>query len=959
MSFEMRTSLLLSTFLLLWPAISAQRFDNVALSEGHTVYALAADERGVVWMGTEQGLQNFDGYRATPHFTYGQTGNGHVRALLVRNDTVYGGTEYGLLRYDRRTAQYAPFGPHEPADIRALLPRGDSIIIGAQSGVYAYVPKQGRYAKLAADIEGVYALCEQRGRLFAGTLGGLFEITSRGARKVSLPTGGDVLVNALLPNGNALWAGCEGNLFCLRDGTTLTVDALRGHSVKSLLQTRDGLLAGTDDGLFRISGSCVERFQHDTRRATSLAGNIVWALFADAKQNVWIGTDDGLSASYAHRFSEHFSLDQITALGDGNAISAILEDSRGSLWLGGTDGLLFFPQNIRSLPETEYTWFKQNRPNSLAHNHVRKIVEDDAGDVLICTDHGISFSRGGRGTLQNVLVSDASGRHSATWVYDIAEDAQGRFWIATYGSGIFVVEREKLLAGGQVAAAHHFLDELRAPNVLSLAKDGRGRIWAALAGSGTDRIDPQTMRAEHASDMSVAHLAADNAGNIWMGGYGELTFCDVRTDKLTYQALPEKEGGSVLAIAPVEKDVWVFLPNECLVMRDGKTLRRVALSLPEVYTAHYSKKENAVLVGGRDGITRLRNAAANSKPRSLILSSLQVNDKRYNGAETDCRYLETLTLRHNENHIRLLLSDIPFDGAPTSVYRYRLHGIDQDWQRFDEGRPEINYNGLPPGTYRLEVAAFDQADQPASTAYELRIRILPPWYLSWWAKTIYWLLFFLAIAGLLRYLYVRRRLKEERLARQHSLEQSQLRMNFFSTLASDIRGPLARIIGLVSDVLKDEKNDNLNLIKDESLQLSQRIDEALNFEVKPTVVVNLSESAAPKEDESADMKFLQTATRAIEDNMEDSDFNVSRLQECLGMGSKLIYRKLKQLTGMTPVEYIRHIRMQKAALLLQQGRFSISEVMYMVGFSNSGYFAKCFQQVWGKTPKEYLASFKD
>jgi AraC-like DNA-binding protein len=56
---------------------------------------------------------------------------------------------------------------------------------------------------------------------------------------------------------------------------------------------------------------------------------------------------------------------------------------------------------------------------------------------------------------------------------------------------------------------------------------------------------------------------------------------------------------------------------------------------------------------------------------------------------------------------------------------------------------------------------------------------------------------------------------------------------------------------------------------------------------------------------------------------------------------------------MTPVELIRNLRMKKAASLLKEGKFSVSEVMYMVGFSNSGYFSKCFQKAFGVTPKEY------
>ena len=76
--------------------------------------------------------------------------------------------------------------------------------------------------------------------------------------------------------------------------------------------------------------------------------------------------------------------------------------------------------------------------------------------------------------------------------------------------------------------------------------------------------------------------------------------------------------------------------------------------------------------------------------------------------------------------------------------------------------------------------------------------------------------------------------------------------------------------------------------------------------------------------------------------------------ELSGISNKQIYRKIKQLTGMSPVEYIKSIRMKKAAMLLQQKKFTVAEVMYMVGFSNHSYFSKCFQAEFGKTPKQYM-----
>ena len=93
--------------------------------------------------------------------------------------------------------------------------------------------------------------------------------------------------------------------------------------------------------------------------------------------------------------------------------------------------------------------------------------------------------------------------------------------------------------------------------------------------------------------------------------------------------------------------------------------------------------------------------------------------------------------------------------------------------------------------------------------------------------------------------------------------------------------------------------------------------------------------------------------------MEDEEFNVTMLAEKTGVDQKQLYRKVKLLTGMTPVAYIRKLRMKKAAVLLREKKFAVSEVMYLVGFSNASYFTKCFTEEFGMSPRQYVDQQKD
>jgi AraC-like DNA-binding protein len=107
---------------------------------------------------------------------------------------------------------------------------------------------------------------------------------------------------------------------------------------------------------------------------------------------------------------------------------------------------------------------------------------------------------------------------------------------------------------------------------------------------------------------------------------------------------------------------------------------------------------------------------------------------------------------------------------------------------------------------------------------------------------------------------------------------------------------------------------------------------------------------------SADDEFLLRVTTIIEDNLSDDSLDVTRLSELCGTSSKQLYRKIKELTGMTAVAYIRDLRLKKAALLLEKGDLSVTEVMYSVGFSNPSYFTRCFQEAYGTTPSDYKSA---
>lgn len=107
------------------------------------------------------------------------------------------------------------------------------------------------------------------------------------------------------------------------------------------------------------------------------------------------------------------------------------------------------------------------------------------------------------------------------------------------------------------------------------------------------------------------------------------------------------------------------------------------------------------------------------------------------------------------------------------------------------------------------------------------------------------------------------------------------------------------------------------------------------------------------EAESVNEKALEKIAKTIEENISHPDLNVNLLCEKSGIPNKQLYRLVKKYTGSAPLEYIRSVRLQKAAVLLSQHRFTVAEVCYMVGFKTPSFFAKCFQNHFGVPPSQY------
>lgn len=141
------------------------------------------------------------------------------------------------------------------------------------------------------------------------------------------------------------------------------------------------------------------------------------------------------------------------------------------------------------------------------------------------------------------------------------------------------------------------------------------------------------------------------------------------------------------------------------------------------------------------------------------------------------------------------------------------------------------------------------------------------------------------------------------------------------------------------------------------LHIAQLLQRNKNIE-KTVKISNITnpEFKTDKDKRTPDEILIENITKVVEENMEKEEFNVTSLAQIICIDPKQLYRKVKQLTGMTPIAYLKKLRMKKAAVLLSENRFTVSEVMYLVGYTNASYFTKCFVEEFGITPKQFISS---
>ncbi len=281
-----------------------------------------------------------------------------------------------------------------------------------------------------------------------------------------------------------------------------------------------------------------------------------------------------------------------------------------------------------------------------------------------------------------------------------------------------------------------------------------------------------------------------------------------------------------------------------------------------------------------------------------------------------------LLMPHGEQTVELKPTDVVayirltagVASASDTRFAYRISGLDTIWHVLPKGTNGIPLINLAKGTYVVEAKATDQYGIWGQSYTVIVVHRLPAWWETWWAYTIYVILTVgMVLAGVLIWKYLKKRKERLRLERKAAQEKISAYIDTIYSLEEQIKRNRTAL--LVAETMPKQEDE------------------------------------APETDVSDE--FLRKALLAVQKNIDDPEFGIDGLCDALYMSRSNVYRKIKSLTGQKPSEFIRLIKLKYALRLLQDGRFTVSEVADKAGFSSLSYFSRIFKEEFGVQPSKY------
>ena len=772
------------------------RFDHLTVMDGlseNSVQAIHQDRQGFLWFGTQEGLNQYDGYDFTVYKADpsdpSALSDAFITAIVEEpSGSLWLGTYYGgLNRFDPQTGAFEHFLP-DANDPRALPSERVNALLLTTAG-QLWVGTRTGLSVLDADQQGFTTYTHDP--------------------EVRTSLSADEVLSLYEDQDGIIWVGTADGLNLLdpAQGTfTRFLDRASSRISKVTTITGDGgqgVWVGTANGLLHFDGAdrSYRIYTHDEQNPQSLSSNSITALYLDHSGDLWVGfAESGLNlvtsyseeslqlVAYSHSEFDTNSLNQ-------NGIQVILEDSGGIMWFGTLGGGV-----NKANPNTRAFGFYQHEPNNtnspvgnnitaLAYDTNRRTLwigtadsgldrmdlatgafthyaADPADPTSLNGDQVVLLHVGPEGTL---YVSTAGG---VLQYYDpslpgfspvsvkyeviasdsettaIAHDPDGILWFSQASGELLRLDP----VSGQIKRFR--LESSQLPGlademVPTILADPDGIIWLGTESQGLIRFDSnsgeikayqQNGTSTGPGHNSITNIFRDADGALWLGtAGGGLNQFDAESERFSYYTTQDGlPSNRVFGIAEDDYGhLWLSTGNGLARLSPTSGLVRTYDTRDGVQGSDFNSNAYAVgedgslYFGGVNGFNAFYpvQISENNHTPSVVITSVSLFNETLATNISDCE--ATLTLTHDQNFLSFEFAALDYTAPDRNQYAYMMEGLNDNFVTAGTRR-YADYPNLPWGSYVFRLLAANNDAVWNTTGACLNIQIQPPFWATWW-----------------------------------------------------------------------------------------------------------------------------------------------------------------------------------------------------------------------------------
>lgn len=817
-----------------------ERFYNLSRRDGlasGSVTSIVQDTKGLIWIGTKQGINRYDGH----DFKHYHTGNSQIvsndiSSLLVDYlGQLWIGTNGGGLYILEKTTQKITRFQYE-----GLGDRIESIHSDKGSGLWILSDKgiininqteEWKVKKLPEEVLlNISAIGLLDKSLWLGTVNGeLFQVKQDGSYlSYSLSNKwGDATIQKIYPiDDENLLIGTRqyGLLKFNQVNDSISRYPIEALDIRDVIMDERGTIwLGTDGhGIYRIDENEATNYTHRSANENSLGSNAVHTCFEDQDGNLWFGTAwDGISIIDRRLDDLQFIYSDFEGLEEAGILNIYIEND--DLWFG-TDGLGLSIQDEHALERD----FSEIIPSDSYIQFIDKVDEK----------YWIGTFQSGLYVVENKKNGDIWHFTSGTGlshddVRDVEQIYEGIFLIATWGGGLNLYNEQS----GKFREIG--IENGLPVDVVVLKRISDDQVLVGTFGQGLFMFRPSDLSLKSILPQinNVVSIGVNEKG-VWLGTWGEGLHFSKPPFKMTELISSDELSSnsnifSIISSSELD-EIWLATSERILKITEDNKIHELPLAAQQFHiNAANVDTSGRLYFGSTDGVISFKPEDMEvSITKEVELLEVKILDKTLNEFDAYTSGDELLELEYDYNLITFQYSTPTYPSSRDETYEIKLEPTNSDWVKLGQER-SMTFAGLKPGDYEFKVRNSTSHFQE-----KFQFRILNPWWKTWWAYLIFIMIFSGMLYSFRRYSISLERIKNqleiETIGREKEIEISHIKQRFFVNVSHEIRTPLTLIIGEVEQLaLKVAGSKNLihsiNNLRNNGNHLIQLVNELLDF----------------------------------------------------------------------------------------------------------------------------------